>query len=123
MRFYTHILFALFLFLLVQDFTPLPRSFFSLPAVLLFSIITDLDTPNFILGRRILPLSFLLKILFGHRKFFHSFLFLAIIAFPFFFVSVSLVYIFLLAAGSHLLLDALTPEGIMPFYPMKMRIR
>jgi membrane-bound metal-dependent hydrolase YbcI (DUF457 family) len=54
---------------------------------------------------------------------FHSYLFIVPVYLLISFFSGVISLAFLLAACSHLILDALTPEGITPFYPLKYRIK
>ena len=72
MIFRTHLAFAFFIGLFFD--------FKSLIVILIGSLIPDLDTSNSKIGRKVI-FSKLLNILFGHRKFFHSLFFGAILSF------------------------------------------
>tara|TARA_Y100000310_G_scaffold320072_1_gene376104 strand:- start:1450 stop:1878 length:429 start_codon:yes stop_codon:yes gene_type:complete len=106
MNYPTHLAFGLLWGLLVfQD-----ASF--VIVVLIASLLPDIDHPQAKMGKVFKPFSFL----FSHRGFFHS-------LFPliFFLLLTQLHAIFLaIALGytSHLVLDALTRKGIMPFHPI-----
>jgi inner membrane protein len=81
----------------------------------------DIDSKTSKLGKNVLlrPVQWFT----GHRKFFHSFTFLAIIfVFYQFFTFENIFYGFLLGYSSHLIMDCLTVRGIYPFYPFKLRI-
>jgi inner membrane protein len=91
-------------------------------ALLLSAILPDIDTPKSMLGKRVPILSWLLRLIFGHRTFFHAIwlpLLLSILLadFPAFSIGIIIGY------GSHLLLDSLTKQGIQPFYPFRLRLR
>jgi inner membrane protein len=89
-----------------------------------FSILPDIDTVKSKLGKRVEPFSTVISLVFRHRGFFHSLAFVCIVYF-------GMRYIFskeiaaAAASGyfSHLLLDAITPEGIRPFWPLKLRVK
>jgi inner membrane protein len=95
--------------------------FFSL--LIILSLLPDIDKSDSKIGRKLWPFSKIINFLFGHRNFFHSFLFIipAYIIFSLF--SGIIAISFLIAASSHLVLDAFTIEGISPFYPLKYRIK
>ena len=118
----THLMFA---FLASLFFVYLiPAMVFYIPLILLGGLLPDLDHPNSKLGRKIWPLSKLFNLIFGHRGFFHSLLFVIII---FILVSYfSTIFAFAISIGilTHLLSDALTISGVAFFYPLsKFKIR
>ncbi len=75
----------------------------------------DIDHPESKIGRYVKPIG----ILFEHRGFFHSLLALALVFFlPYYFISKTVIaYGFALGYASHLVGDAITVKGIMPFHP------
>ncbi|HLD06305.1 MAG TPA: metal-dependent hydrolase [Candidatus Nanoarchaeia archaeon] len=114
MLFSTHIAFALFFWLLA-----FPGSLWMLAVAAFASLLPDIDHPEAKLGRY-MPLGFL----FEHRGFFHGIAALAMMSgislvfFPGYTAAVAIGY------GSHILGDALSRKGIMPFHPFsRMRIR
>jgi len=121
MMFTTHIVFALFSGLLFLNFFPIKEKWLFLVFVIASSFIPDIDHPRAKLGRKVKLVAFLFK----HRGFFHSMLFLALLEFLLLFSKSNLLfYSIILGISSHILLDALTRKGIMPFYPLtKFRIR
>jgi len=114
MIFRTHLAFA-FLIGLFFDLK-------SLIFILIGSLIPDLDTSNSKIGRKVI-FSKLLNILFGHRKFFHSLFFGAILSFFVFLVFGKYYFMFFIGFCSHLLLDCLTKDGVMLFYPFEFKLK
>jgi len=122
MMFKTHLLFGLFVSLLLFSHFDLNPLIFIL--VLVFcSILPDIDHSKSWIGRRFKIISWIINFIFGHRKLIHSL---------FFALALSLVikiffnnYYIPFAFGylSHLFLDGLTKQGIYLFYPLKFRIR
>lgn len=122
MLFYTHLIFSVFAGLFLVDYLSVSNKPFFFLFLVLFASLPDIDKANSKIGRNFGFLSKLVNFIFGHRKFFHSFLFIA-----FFYILLSLfsnlvALSFLIATLSHLILDALTPEGIMPFYPLNWKV-
>ena len=116
----THLLFALFLALLIFNYFNLNSLLFIL--VLVFSAtLPDIDHSKSWIGRKVKLLSWLINFIFGHRKLIHSIffaVFLAIIIKLFF----NDYYIpFFLGYLSHLFLDALTKQGVRVFYLFKFK--
>ena len=117
----THASVALALSLFLADRYSL-SIYFILTAVL-FSLLPDLDTPKSFIGRRIWPLSWLIKLIVGHRTLFHAVWLWAI--------TIILVYPLNKAVAlgigvgyiTHLLLDSLTRSGVQLFFPLAYRIR
>ncbi|MBI2129367.1 metal-dependent hydrolase [Candidatus Woesearchaeota archaeon] len=129
MLFITHILFAFLLSLFAKDLFNLNlfNYLMFLAIILFFSIFPDIDTPRSKLGRRIRPLSNIIKSIFGHRKLFHSlffiFLLFVFLFMLFNFINKSIIYAIILGYTSHLFLDSLTKEGINFLYPFsKLKI-
>lgn len=90
----------------------------------LCSLLPDIDTASSRIGRRVAPLAWILRILFGHRQFFHSLLCWTIVTGAAWLCGIpQLVVIGILTgAGSHLLLDMLNPSGVQLLWPMLNRI-
>ncbi|MBI4148900.1 metal-dependent hydrolase [Candidatus Woesearchaeota archaeon] len=113
MLFSTHIVFGVFLGSLV-----FPGNLWMIAVAAFASLLPDVDHPDAKAGRY-MPLSFL----FEHRGFFHSIAALAMMSgiglafFPGYTAAIAIGY------GSHILGDALSRKGIMPFHPFsRMRI-
>ncbi|WBC28225.1 metal-dependent hydrolase [Bacillus subtilis] len=91
------------------------------------AIIPDICHGGSKIGRRLPLLSKITNLLFGHRTFTHSLLFLLIVCcIGFYNVSPERLHLFkgfVIGIGSHLLLDAATKNGIAFFYPLKRKIR
>ena len=109
---------------------------FMIAGALIGSIYPDLDEPNSIFGSRVKPLSWLAKIFLGHRGIIHTPLNCAVITGLLYLIHIkygpdiiktidynTLPWVLFIAQGfcagylSHLLLDTLTPQGIMLLYP------
>jgi len=123
MMFYTHLVFSLLVGVVALDYFSVNIIFF-FASLLFFTAFVDIDEPNSKIGRKLGVISWLMKFIFGHRTFFHSlllivpgYLLLSLLPYP------ELSLGFLLGTSSHLVLDALTKEGVMPFYPLRFKIR
>lgn len=116
MMFRSHLALGVFIALAFLPKTEHPLFF--IPAVLVSSLLPDIDTVNSFIGRRawfFRPMQWIIR----HRSFIHSFTFC-------FFVTIFLMFYFPLFAlpfflgyGVHLFADALTIDGIRPFWPSK----
>ena len=88
------------------------------------ALLPDLDTQKSTIGKTVPVIPWLLENFFGHRGFFHSFLPLILLFlterffFPF---SIYSEIAFFTGWTSHLLLDTLTPMGIMWLYPLSKK--
>ena len=122
MMFWTHIMFA---FLLVFSFSEYFNNNLFILLVLFFSILPDIDCYNSKIGRKNRIISYLINIFFKHRGIFHSFIPIMILFFLFYVSNEKMIaFALLLGYSSHLILDAITVQGIMPFYPLtKKKIR
>lgn len=85
------------------------------------ALLPDIDTPHSVMGRKLWPFSVLIKHTVGHRGCFHSLLFSAAV----YLLSVLIIpeYSLYILAGylSHLILDALNPQGVPLLWPIKYR--
>ena len=91
--------------------------------VAFFGIVPDIDKMNSKIGKKIKIISIPLNFILGHRKLIHSLLF---VVFGFVILNIFsglLAYSFLIGTLSHLFMDMLTYEGVMPFYPIKWKIK
>lgn len=91
----------------------------------LFSIVPDICHAGSKIGRRIWPVSALIRVLFGHRTVTHSILFMLLVSTVLYLLQVQNVYIISANLGimSHLILDMMTPSGVTLFFPWTKKIR
>jgi len=117
MKWYTHVVFAgLIVLLLKFDFL--------MSLVALFaSLIADMDTPKSKIGEKVKVLSWILNKIFGHRKLFHSLIFAGILSAVIWIFSFKIAFAFFIGYLSHLVIDCLNKEGIMIFYPLKLKFK
>ncbi|HSJ37650.1 MAG TPA: metal-dependent hydrolase [Planococcus sp. (in: firmicutes)] len=89
------------------------------------AIIPDICHGGSKIGRTLPLASKTINLLFGHRTFTHSLLFLVIAAFLFhsFLPNEALAAGLLVGMGSHFLLDMATKNGIKLFFPFKLTVR
>lgn len=91
-----------------------------IPVVLIASTLPDIDTGYSSIGRKKIfrPVQLMTK----HRGIFHTYtLCIAVsILFAFFYPVIALP--FFLGYSFHLILDTFTPQGITPFWPLKIRV-
>lgn len=92
-------------------------------ASLLGSLIPDVCHTKSTIGRRLPLISWLVNLLFGHRTFTHSLLFMLLMYLVLTLFGLPDVYIipFVLGIASHIFLDFLTDSGVSLFYPYKNR--
>lgn len=88
------------------------------------ALIPDVDHTGSMIGRKIPLLDNLVSAMFGHRKFTHSLLFLVLTYLLFLKTSWphSLELGILIGIASHMLLDALTKNGIQFLWPFHIRV-
>lgn len=120
MMHYTHIAFGLLLSLLYIKIFIVENKLLFVFIVLLFSLLPDIDETRSKISRKNKLVSKAINFIFGHRGFFHTiyipvllFLILALLN-----IKVIIGIAVLVGYMSHLFLDALTPAGIRPFYPL-----
>jgi len=119
MFFRTHLIMAFFFVLLFFQYITNPVIF--LPVVFFATIIPDIDSRFSKIGhhRMFRIFNFFVK----HRGIMHSFTFLALVSALIFLFFKEALFPFASAYTLHLLLDALTIQGIMPLFPLKFRIK
>jgi inner membrane protein len=120
MLFPTHLAFAALVGLLSMDIFPVQNKFLFFTLVLLGGVLPDIDKANSKLGKKLGPVSKGINVAFGHRGFFHSFMFL-ISGYLILLMLTSKVIAFAFFMGvlSHLAIDSITPMGVAFFYPLK----
>lgn len=104
----------------------------SIPAMLagaLGGLLPDIDHPNSKIGRRLLPASWTIRAVFGHRTITHGmFFFSALTALSALAVQRGLLHFdlficFVAGYALHIIADMLTPHGVPLFYPFPWRSR
>lgn len=121
MQWKTHLLFAALVVLLWLKHFSIQNSLFFALVALFSSIIVDIDKADSKAGRKLWPLSLIIEFFLRHRGLLHSFwiplLFYVLVK------NVSLIIAsgFFVGYVSHLLLDALTVQGVTFFYPLHYR--
>src|SRR5699024_2158174 len=92
-----------------------------LSAAVTGSVVPDICHTKSYIGRRLPIISFIFSIIFGHRSFTHSLLFLLLNFMILDIIAVPTVFIVSYAVGilSHLILDMMTKKGLSYFYPFK----
>ncbi|MDQ0299276.1 inner membrane protein [Salibacterium salarium] len=96
-------------------------------SIIMGGLLPDICQPFSWIGRRIKPISKLINKVFGHRTITHSILFVLFL----YLITGSLQnkwgeaahFGITIGAGSHLLLDMLTPRGISLLYPVKYKMK
>lgn len=88
------------------------------------SLLPDICSPTSTVGRKFPILSRLTNSTFGHRTFTHSLVAVILVLALFKYLSIheSLEVGLLIGMVSHLILDALTKDGIQFFWPLKIRV-
>ena len=85
----------------------------------LFAALPDIDMVKSKAGRNLQPFSTLAAFFFRHRGFLHTVIFTAIVYFAVnYLVSAPIAAAATMGYSSHLLLDAVTKEGIRPLWPL-----
>jgi membrane-bound metal-dependent hydrolase YbcI (DUF457 family) len=119
MFFRTHFVVALFFVLVFLQYIENPIIF--LPVAFIATILPDIDSRFSRIGHH--KIFRIFNFFVRHRGITHSFSFLAMISLLIFFSFRGILLPFTSAYSLHLLLDSLTVSGIMPFYPLKFRIK
>jgi inner membrane protein len=122
MMFKTHLAFGFLIAVIALRFLRPENQLLFAFILLIGAAFPDIDHPRSKMGKLARPFSYL----FEHRGFFHSFLAIAVLTFLIYIISGSMLYsiAFLLGYASHILTDALTPQGIAPLHPiLKFRLR
>ncbi|KAB8137758.1 metal-dependent hydrolase [Gracilibacillus oryzae] len=120
----THLMGGIAASVVTVQFTGYDPGFF-IAAGTIGSLIPDICHSGSKIGRKLPMISKMVNKLFGHRTFTHSLLFLVLIGYvlTFFTNNQSIITGFLLGMASHLLLDAMTKNGIKLLYPADLTFR
>ncbi len=120
MRFYTHFVFGMLCTLIIfKFFTPNSYSLFAV-SVFLGLLFPDIDNASSKLGKKVKPVSWILQHTVGHRGIFHSLLLGLTLSYFLLQFSTDASIGFIIGYLSHMLLDSLTPAGIMWFFPFSV---
>lgn len=89
------------------------------------SLLPDICHTQSKIGRRFKLISFFIRMIFGHRTFTHSLLFIAIIVCLLYVIQTPSYYLVTIILGllSHVILDMLTPRGVKLFYPISINVK
>ena len=117
MKWYTHVVFALLISLLLKF------NFFMVLICLFGSLLPDIDSPKSLIGWIFRPLSNFFELIFGHRGIFHSLFFAILLSGVIWMFSHRFALAFFIGYLSHLLIDGFTRQGVRLFYPFKARLK
>lgn len=118
MMYYTHLAFGFLVSLILIDIFDIYSKLLFILIGLLFSIFPDIDERSSKIGKKYKFTSRVINFLFGHRGFFHSIYIPLILYFIFYIINHEIGIAILAGYFSHLLMDAITKQGIMPLYPI-----
>lgn len=114
MMFKTHLVFGFLIGLFLIQFLHPGNQILFLTFVVLASILPDIDHPKSKIGKKVKIIGFL----FEHRGFFHSVFALMLFSIPVFYFFNQMLGIAVLAGYlSHIAIDCLSHQGVMPFHP------
>ena len=119
--FRTHLIFSFLIGLLIITSFNIQNKIIFIVILLIASIIPDIDSYKSKIGKKIKPLSFLINIFLGHRGIFHSLFLLIPISVFIAIINPEIAAAFFIGYLSHLVLDSLTSEGVMFFYPFSKK--
>lgn len=124
MKFRTHLIFSFLISLLIINSFDIQNKIVFIIIILLASALPDIDSYKSKVGKKIKLISFLINIFLGHRGIFHSLFLIIPISIFIAIINPEIAAAFFIGYISHLVLDSLTPEGVMLFYPFsKKRIQ
>ena len=118
MMYYTHVVFGIFVSLISIDYFHIKNKVIFLLIVLFFSLLPDVDESRSKIGRKNKLISKTIGFIFGHRGIFHT-IYIPLVLFVLLnLINFEIAFACLIGYFSHLFLDALTKNGIRPFYPL-----
>src|SRR3989338_7865362 len=118
MMYYTHLAFGFLVSLVSIIFFNIDNRLLFILITVLFSIFPDIDERNSKIGKKYKFASGIINFLFGHRGFFHSIYIPLILYALFYYINIEIGIAVLVGYFSHLLMDAMTRQGIRPLYPI-----
>lgn len=119
MRGITHLCFAVFLTLILNEIYEITNIVAFLAVSAFFSLVPDIDESRSKLGRGIWPFS----LLFRHRGAVHSLIFIMMVVCVIGLFSLELAAASALGLASHLALDALNHKGVRLLWPSRVRLK
>ncbi len=121
MMFKTHLAFGFLVGLLGIKYIHPSNQILFMALCMFGAALPDIDHPKSVVGRKVK----IVAMLFEHRGFWHSlFVLIPLLVVSLYFVSRINAYALLLGYVSHLAIDCLTYEGIMPLHPLsRFRIK
>ena len=121
----THLVFNMFLFLLISKLGIIKLNIISLLIVFFAAALPDIDIMGSWISKITKPASNLVHIFTSHREFLHSLTFCIILFVLGILLRISLVYVilFLTSYLLHLVTDSLTKSGIRWFWPLKFKTK
>ena len=121
MMFRTHIIFSFLIGFLIINSFDIQNKIVFIVILIISSALPDIDSYKSKIGKKIKPLSFLINIFLGHRGIFHSLFLLIPISVFIAIINPEIAAAFFIGYLSHLVLDSLTSEGVMFFYPFSKK--
>jgi len=118
MMYYTHLAFGFLVSLISINIFNINNKLLFILITALFSIFPDIDERSSKIGKKYKLASRIINFLFGHRGFFHSIYIPLILYFILYNIINEIGIAVLVGYFSHLLMDALTKNGIRPLYPI-----
>jgi inner membrane protein len=119
MRFKTHLVFGILLYLIFDLYLDFDKKIIYFVLILFFSILPDLDLHTSYIGKRLKGLSHFFEIVLGHRELLHS---IWIALFLYLFLDQWGYGIAVVGYIGHLGLDIITKKGVKLFWPyVKMK--
>lgn len=119
--FKTHLMFSLLIGLLIFKYFNLNPYVFIIVIVLAGSL-PDIDHTKSKIGRRLFLFSWIINLIFGHRKLIHSIIFATFLSLAIRIFFGDYWAPFYIGYLSHLFLDLLTKQGLQVFYPYNFKI-
>ncbi len=134
MSYFNHLIFSLtcnILFIKIFNLEFNIYLFYLIISSFFFSIFPDIDHRYSLIGKKLYFFSYFINKKFGHRRFFHSFIFFIIIYILFFnniffVLNIYLIYIkygFLIGFLSHIFIDMFTSRGVKFFWPLNINFK
>lgn len=119
--FRTHLIFSFLIGLLIINSFNIQSKIIFIIIMLIASALPDIDSYRSKIGKKIKPISFLINLFFRHRGIFHSPFILMLISLVIALINHEIAAAFFIGYLSHLILDSLTPGGVMFFYPFSKK--
>ena len=116
--YYTHLAFGFLIALLSLNLFDIKNKLIFLLIAVFFSIFPDIDERKSRIGKKYKKTSAIINFIFGHRGFLHTIFVPLSLYFVFYYINNEIGIAILIGYFSHLFADALTKNGIKPFYPL-----